>query len=69
MHGGNEQLKTWFITKNKKASLPTGSYLLFKIECELTNEPISIIDHYPKEGHIINDIGGNKLKIINVKWY
>jgi len=65
---GNEKLKTWFITKTSKAFLPKGSRLLFKMGCEPTNEPISITDSHPKEGHVINDVDGCKLKVISVEW-
>ena len=66
---GNEKLKTWFITKIDKAFLPKGSRLLFKMGCEPTNEPISITNTYPKQGDVINDVDGDKLKVISVEWH
>lgn len=65
----NEELKTWFITQTKKAFLPKGTRLLFKMGCEPTNEPLSVINTYPTTGDVINGIDGNKLKVINVEWY
>lgn len=65
---GNEQLKTWFITKTPKAFLPKGSRLLFKMGCESTNEPISATESYPKQGDVINDVDSYKLKVISIEW-
>lgn len=64
----NENLKTWFITKTAKAFLPKGSRLLFKMGCEPTKDPISITDTQPRRGNIINDVDGDKLKVVNVEW-
>lgn len=65
---GNEKLKTWFITKTEKEFLPKGSRLLFKMGCEPTNEPISTAESYPKQGDVINDVDGYKLKVVSVEW-
>ncbi len=65
---GNSYLKTWFITKTKKVFLPKSSKLLFILTGEETNEPISTTDTYPKQGDVISDVGGSKLKVNSVKW-
>lgn len=65
---GNSRLKTWFITKTKKEFLQKGCKLLFKITGEQTSEPIKTSDTYPKQGDVISDVNGSKIKVIDVSW-
>lgn len=66
---GNEQLKTWFISKSDDDNmLPNGSKLLFKMWCVKTNDSISTSDVYPLVGDIVCDINGDNLKIEKIEW-
>lgn len=64
----NGYLKTWFVTKNKRQFLPKGSILFFIITGEITGEPISTSDTYPKEGDVISDSDGHRIKVINIEY-
>ncbi len=44
---GNTALKTWFITKHKRAFLPKGCKLLFTITGEHSNAPLQTPSTYP----------------------
>lgn len=65
---GNSSLKTWFITKSKKTFLPKSCKLLFRISGEETNESTHITDSYPKQGHVISDVDGFNIKVLDVTW-
>lgn len=65
---GNSTLKTWFITKTKKALVPKGCKLLFVLTVEETDEAINITDTYPVKGDIIADVDSSRLKIHEVNW-
>jgi hypothetical protein len=65
---GNEQLKTWFITKTKKAILPKGSRLLFKIKGQSTNAEIFTSETYPTADDVISTFDGKHIKVNEVNW-
>ena len=66
---GNSNLKTWFITKNRKSLLPIGSKLLFVLTCEIVIGEVKTSDTYPSIGDIIFDVDGSLIKVIDIKWY
>ncbi len=65
---GNEILKTWFLTKTKKAMVPEGSRLLMVFGCEETDGPISSFKTYPEVGDVVSDVDGEHIKIKTVDW-
>ena len=65
---GNQQLKTWFLSRTKQSILPKGSRLLFTLDCILTNKIGSTNSTYPSKSDIVYDIKGVKYEVMEVNW-
>ncbi len=66
----DEARKTYFISKHQHKKPVPNTHLLFVLLCEKTINGITTPDlTRPITGSIVDDIHGNRLKVIDCQWY
>ena len=61
----NQQMKTWFITKNKICEVP-GSRLLFILYGQNTSRPVYAPNTYPQVGNVVKVMNGSNFLVTEI---
>lgn len=64
----DEELKTWFITKDKNFKFGN-THILYEIIGKKSNLPIMTTKTYPEKGNIVDTTDSGKIEIVEINDY